>query len=162
MTESDSIKLAVLFLIAFWIYYLKITRSFSGRFIYFDKRKKDVSLRLSVFGTPGDTSDLSDVIISLKKCLQDLENKNYHSVIFESHLITAEMIESIQRFTQEQGYSFQNVMFCYTSKWQRVVIPLKTALCRFNLKFANPTTTTFTVVLDRSPASGFDNIYIGK
>ena len=40
MTDSDSIKLAMLFLIAFWIYYLKITRSFSGRFIYFDKRKK--------------------------------------------------------------------------------------------------------------------------
>jgi len=162
MIDKDSLTVAILFIIAFVLYYIKMTRSLSGHFIYFDKRKNNLTLRLSIFGTPREMSDLRNVISSLKQCLQDLEKKNYHSVTFASHLITDEMIETIQRFTQEQGYALQDVRFCYTSKWQRFIIPLKMLLFHFTVTFANPTTTTFTVVFNQRHDAGFDNIYVGK
>lgn len=146
MKNSIYFDVAVFVFVTASIALILITHGLSGRFIYVDKRKKDVTLHLSIFGTPRKKSNARKVVASLENCLQHLKNNGYASATLESHLITQKRMKSVYRLAQKYGYSVQNVSVFATPRWQKFFIPFSMALLRFKIKFANISTTKLTIV----------------
>lgn len=121
------------------------THGLSGRFLYVDKRKKDVTLHLTIFGTPRKSSDARKVIDSLERCLKHLKAKGYKSATLESHLIDQKKMKTVYRIANKYGYSVKNISVFPTPGWQRFFIPFSMALIKFKIKFANPSSTKLTV-----------------
>lgn len=139
-TEISLIALLLALLI--WII---ITHGVSGRFIYVDKRKPNVTLHLAIFGTPRNNKGVHKVATSLENCLQHLKAKGYVSATLESHLIDQKKIRSFYRIAKKYGYSIQDVSYFSTPYWQRFFIPFSMATCRFKMKIANPTSCKLTI-----------------
>ncbi|WNJ77761.1 hypothetical protein RJE46_14075 [Cedecea neteri] len=119
-----------------------------GRFLYVDKRQKNVTLHLSIFGTPRKKSGAHKVVTSLERCLQHLKMNGYKSATLESHLIDDKRMISVYRLARKYGYSVTNVSKFPTPIWQRFFIPFSMALVRFKIKFANPISMKLTIVLN--------------
>lgn len=123
-----------------------VTHGLCGRFFYVDKRKKDVTLHLAIFGTPRKKKDARKVVTSLEECLQHLKKNGYTSATLESHLISQKRMKSVYRIASKYGYSIQNISVFPTPIWQRISIPLLMALLRFKIKFADKSSTKLTFV----------------
>lgn len=137
---------ALLVVIVMWVIWVMCTHGLSGRFLYVDKRKKDVTLHLTIIGTPRNKSDVRKVISSLEECLAHLKKKGYGSATLESHLIDQKKMKAVYRIANKYGYSVQNVSIFPTPGWQRFFIPFSMALIKFKVKFANPSSTKLTIV----------------
>jgi len=124
------------------------THGLHGRFFYVDKRQKDVKLHLTIFGTPRKKSGAHKVVTSLESCLLHLKKNGYKSATMESHLINDKRMHSFYRLARKHGYSITNVSEFPTPIWHRFFIPFSMALVKFKIKFASPTSTQLTIVLN--------------
>lgn len=119
-----------------------------GRFFYVDKRQKDVTLHLAIFGIPRKKSDAHKVVTSLKSCLQHLKMNGYKSATMESHLIDDKRMLSFYRLARMYGYSVKDVSRFPTPTWQRFFIPFSMALVKFKITSTNPSSMKLTLVLN--------------
>ncbi|MDK2634100.1 hypothetical protein QMZ93_12230 [Pantoea stewartii subsp. indologenes] len=119
-----------------------------GRFFYVDKRQRDVTLHLAIFGTPRKKSDAHKVVTSLKSCLQHLKMDGYKSATIESHLIDDKRLASFYRLARMYGYSVKDVSRFPTPTWQRFFIPFSMALVKFKITSTNPSSMKLTLVLN--------------
>ncbi|ORM64359.1 hypothetical protein HA45_10310 [Pantoea rodasii] len=119
-----------------------------GRFFYVDKRHKDVTLHLAIFGTPRKKAGAHKVVTSLERCLEHLKMNGYRSATMESHLINDKRMGSFYRLARKHGYAVTNVSEYPTPIWQRFFIPFSMALFKFKLESTNPTSMKLTIVLN--------------
>lgn len=124
-----------------------ITHGISGRFIYVDKRRKNVTLHLAIFGTPRNPSKSHRVKTSFRNCMRHLKSKGYSSVSLQSHLIDEESINIIHRIARMDGYKITNIKYSPTPTWQRFFIPFSMLLLRFKWKKANSTSCSLDIIL---------------
>lgn len=134
--------------LAFIVAFSVRSHGLHGRFFYVDKRQKDVTLHLAIFGTPRKKSDAHKVVTSLKSCLQHLKMNGYKSATVESHLIDDKRLTSFYRLARMYGYSVKDVSKFPTPIWQRFFIPFSMIFLRFKITSTNPTSMKLTLVLN--------------
>lgn len=145
---ENSLYFVLLFVFfAIFLLWVFMTHGLSGRFLYTDKRKKDVTLHLAIFGTPRGKGAARKVIDSLECCLQNLKRAGYVSVTFESHLIDQKKMKMVQRIANIYGYKVINVSVFPTPRGQKFFIPFSMTLLRFKHVHVNPSSTKLTIVL---------------
>ncbi|WP_395490919.1 hypothetical protein ACG1VR_10925 [Cedecea davisae] len=123
------------------------THGIAGRFLYVDKRKKDVTLHMAIFGTPRNKKGVHKLTTSFINALKNMKNKSYASVSMKSHLIDSKRLAILQRLALQNGYSIINVHYFPTPKWQRFFIPVSMAICRFKIVKVKPQTCSLTILL---------------
>lgn len=141
------IKLVIAAVVLAFFVWVLTTHGYSNRFLYVDKRKKDVTLHLTIFGTPRGKGAARKVIASLEDCLKKLKNDGYTSVTLESHLIDEKKMKMVSRITGSYNYKITNVSTFPTPRWQRFFIPFSMAFFRFKLVRANELSTKITILL---------------
>lgn len=123
------------------------THGIAGRFLYVDKRKKDVTLHMAIFGTPRNKKGVHKLTTSFINALRKLKKKGYTSVSMESHLIDSKRLTMLHRLALQNGYSIINVHCFPTPRWQRFFIPVSMALLRFKIVKVKPQTCSLTIIL---------------
>lgn len=137
----------LIILLVVFILWASLTHGISGRFIYVDKRKKDVTLHMAIFGTPRNKKDVHKLKTSFVKALRKLKKNGYTSVSLESHLIDSKRLAMLHRIALRDGYSIVNVRHFPTPRWQRFFIPVSMALLRFKIVKVNPQSCSLTIIL---------------
>ena len=137
----------LIILLVVFILWASLTHGISGRFIYVDKRKKDVTLHLAIFGTPRNKKDVHKLKTSFVRALRKLKKNGYTSVSLESHLIDSKRLAMLHRIALRDGYSIVNVRHFPTPRWQRFFIPVSMALLRFKIVKVNPQSCSLTIIL---------------
>lgn len=137
----------LIILLVVFILWASLTHGISGRFIYVDKRKKDVTLHMAIFGTPRNKKDVHKLKTSFVKTLRKLKKNGYTTVSLESHLIDSKRLAMLHRIALRDGYSIVNVRHFTTPRWQRFFIPVSMALLRFKIVKVNPQSCSLTIIL---------------
>ncbi|ATG01227.1 Uncharacterised protein [Lelliottia amnigena] len=123
------------------------THGIAGRFLYVDKRTKDVTLHMAIFGTPRNKKGVHKLTTSFINALKKLKKKGYASVSMESHLIDSKRLAMLHRLAQKDGYTIVNVRHFPTPRWQRFFIPVSMAVLRFKIVKVKPQTCSLTIIL---------------
>ncbi|TDN64257.1 hypothetical protein [Scandinavium goeteborgense] len=137
----------LIILLVVFILWASLTHGISGRFIYVDKRKKDVTLHMAIFGTPRNKKDVHKLNTSFVNTLKKLKKYGRTSVSLESHLIDSKRLAMLHRLALRDGYSIVNVRHFPTPRWQRFFIPVSIALLRFKIVKVNPQSCSLTIIL---------------
>lgn len=144
MEWLPTVLIILLFVFILWA---SLTHGISGRFIYVDKRKKDVTLHMAIFGTPRNIKDVHKLKTSFVNTLKKLKKDGYTSVSLESHLIDSRRLAMLHRLALRDGYTIVNVRHFPTPRWQRFFIPVSMALLRFKIVKVNPQSCSLTIIL---------------
>lgn len=137
----------LIILLVVFILWASLTHGISGRFLYVNKRKKDVTLHMAIFGTPRNKKGVHKLKTSFVNTLKKLKKKGYSSVSLESHLIDSKRLAMLHRLALQNGYSIVNVRHFPTPRWQRFFIPVSMALLRFKIVNVNPQSCSLTIIL---------------
>lgn len=143
----DWLQATLIFLLVALILRASFTHGIAGRFLYVDKREKNVTLHMAIFGTPRNKKGVHKLTTSFINALKKLKKKGYASVSMQSHLIDAKRLALLHRLALQEGYSIVNVRHFPTPKWQRFVIPLSMAALRFKIVKVKPQTCSLTIIL---------------
>ncbi|HBC8787358.1 MULTISPECIES: hypothetical protein [Citrobacter] len=123
------------------------THGIAGRFLYVDKRKKDVTLHMAIFGTPRNKKGVHKLTTSFINALKKLKKNGYVSVSMDSHLIDSKRLAMLHRLALQEGYTIVNVRFFPTPRLQHILTPVSMALLRFKIVRVKPQTCSLTIIL---------------
>ena len=137
----------LMILLAVLILYTLFTHGIAGRFLYVDKRKKDVTLHMAIFGTPRNKKGVYKLKTSFINALKKLKKNGHTSVSMESHLIDSKRLAMLHNLALKYGYTIVNVRHFPTPRWQRFFIPVSMALLRFKVVKVKPQSCSLTIIL---------------
>lgn len=142
----DWLLTVLILLLVALILHISFTHGISGRFLYVDKRKKDVTLHMAIFGTPRNKKGVHKLTTSFINALKILKKKGYASVSMESHLIDSKRLRMLHRLALQEGYTIVNVRSFPTPTWQRFAIPVSMAVFRFKIVKVKPQSCSLTII----------------
>lgn len=130
--------------------HIYVTYGLSGKYIYKDKRKKDIEIHLPAFKTPRKSSGSVALFVSLRTSMRNLKKLGYNSVTLKSHLIDERLMNILSTLARKENFVMVNLPSAPTNNWDKISIKILISLLCFKLEPVNPITSKVVFYLNNN------------